>query len=304
MKIRRVICPTDFSPCSDRAMGFAAFVASLFHAELHMLHGLILHEDDPHNPEHHFPDQKELETRMKEVISEGMEKLMGSLRFEPSMVLCAQRRGFDASEVIQEYIREVDADLVVMGTHGRRGSTRVLLGSVADKVVRWAPCPVLTVPEGKGHKAGDSFERIVAPVDFSLPSKRAVSAAFELARVFEAELVLLYVVELPSYPGFHDTSFFDDREGMRQKSLVALESLAADLEIQDAAFEVRFGRPAHEILASCQEKGCDLIVMGNRGLSGFRMFGLGTTAEHVVRGAKCPTLTLRPNVEGTEEEES
>ncbi len=293
MKIQKIVCPTDFSPCSDQALGYAAFVASLFHAELHMLHGLVLHQDDPHNPEHHFPDHEELERKMKEVISAGMDRLVGSLEFEPSMVLCAQRRGFDASEVILEYVKEVDADLVVMGTRGRRGSARILLGSVADRVVRWADCPVLTVPEETPHRTGDSVERILVPIDFSATSRRAVEAAWELAQLSEADLVLLHVIDLPSYPGFYDTSFLNDREGMKRKSLAALESLAHELEVKNVAFEVRFGRPAHEILDSCHSRECDLIVMGNRGLSGFRMFGLGTCAEHVVRGAKCPTLTVR-----------
>jgi nucleotide-binding universal stress UspA family protein len=304
MKIRRIVCATDFSPCSDQALGYAAFIASLFRAELHMLHGLVLHHDDPHNPEHHFPDLKELEEKMSEITSAGMDRLVASLEAEPSMLLCAQRRGFDASEVILEYVEEVDADLVVMGTHGRRGSARILLGSVADKVVRWADCPILTVPEETSHQTGHSVEQILVPVDFSAVSRRAVEAAWDLSQITEAGLVLLHVVELPSYPGFYDTSFLDDREGMKRKSLEALENLAHELQLEHIACEARLGRPAHEILASCQARECDLIVMGNRGLSGFRMFGLGTTAEHVVRGAKCPILSIRPRESEASSEKS
>lgn len=303
MKIQKIVYPTDFSRCSDQALGYAAFAASLFHAELHMLHGLVLHDDDPHNPEHHFPDYQELEKKMKTGISKGMDELMGALKFQPAMALCSQRRGFDASEVILEYLHEVDADLVVMGTHGRRGPTRMLLGSVANKVVRWAHCPVLTVPEVKEPRGGDAVKTIIVPVDFSALSQRAAHSAAKLAELYKADLVLLHVVDLPAYPSFYDTSFLAGSEEMKRKSFKALQDLSHELELEHPpTLEVRFGGAATEILTYCETKECDLIVMGNQGLGGFRLFGLGSTAERVVRRSRTPVLTIRSKDKEEEEE--
>jgi nucleotide-binding universal stress UspA family protein len=293
MQIQKLVCATDFSACSERALGYAALIASLFSAELHLLHGLVLHEDDVHNPEHHFPDHDELDRKMADLLSLGMDGVLSDPGFDPATVLCVQRRGISASALILDYAMEIDADLVVIGTHGRRGTFRWLLGSVADKVIRWATCPVLTVPEARLPRAAGSVLRILTPVDFSPLSRYAVATSRELAATFKADLVLLHVVELPSYPGFYETYFLNDMKGIERQSVAELETLATELELEDRTLEIRFGRPAEEIWASCQARECDLIVMGNCGLSGFRMGGLGTTAENVVRGARCPTLTVR-----------
>jgi len=192
------------------------------------------------------------------------------------------------------------ADLIVMGTHGRRGFKRLLLGSVTEAVLREAPCPVLTVPPHApaGVSQTVTFKRILCPIDFSPSALQALGFALDLARQADGRVTLLHVVEWLAeeeprasahfnVPEYRRYMVEDGQERLR--NLVAEESRAW-VEIDDV---VVFGRTYREILRAAESKPADLIVMGAQGRGGIGLALFGSTTQQVVRGAMCPVLTVR-----------
>jgi nucleotide-binding universal stress UspA family protein len=187
-----------------------------------------------------------------------------------------------------------------MGTHGRRGFRRLLLGSVTETVLREAPCPVLTVPPAAhaGTTEIVTFKRILCPVDFSPSALQALGFALDLARQADGLVTLLHVVEwlaeeeprsLASFnvPEYRRHMVADAKERLRQ--LVAGESRTW-VDIDDV---IVLGRAYREILAAAEAKPADLIVMGAQGKGGVGRVLFGSTTQQVVRGAACPVLTVR-----------
>ncbi len=197
---------------------------------------------------------------------------------------------------------EGGADLLVMATLGRTGWQRALLGSTAERVVRHAPCPVLTVPSGAGDTGAGKvrpfqLQKLVVPVDFSRLAQAALPWATFLAAQFGAELVLLNVVE--KFPidyllGQEQTA--DTLARLRTQAAAELEPLAADLVKATGlkvSVVVRDGTPYTEICQAAETLGADLIVLTTHGYTGLQQVWLGSTAERVVRHASCPVLTVR-----------
>ena len=145
IRLQKILFPTDFSPCADRAFDLALLLAQHFGAELHMFHAVVLHEDDPHNPAHHFPDPEAIHHRLERLADSEMARLLERQGATEARIRQVKSRGISAAPSILEYADECDADLIVMGTEGRRGPSHLLLGSVAEEVVGHARCPVLTV---------------------------------------------------------------------------------------------------------------------------------------------------------------
>ena len=195
------------------------------------------------------------------------------------------------------------ADLIVIATHGRTGLQRALLGSTAERVVRHAPCPVLTVPataqpgKGAGQAAPFQIRRLVVPLDFSPLAQAALPWASFLAARFGAELILLHVVE--KFPidyllGREVTA--DSLARLRVQGAARLKELAADLGKTTGlkvSAVVRDGTPFTEICAAGRELNADLIVLTTHGYTGLKQVWLGSTAERVVRHAPCSVLTVR-----------
>jgi nucleotide-binding universal stress UspA family protein len=208
----------------------------------------------------------------------------------------------DAPNVHHEIVAQADrlpADLIVMGTHGRSGFQRLLLGSVTEKVLRTARPPVLTVgaiPDVV-PAANFAFKRILCAVDFSDCSLAALRYAASLAEPAGAELSVLSVVEW--------TPVGDDpllgppaelagyRMAAEAKSRERLHKAVAEVAHNTVEEIVRSGTPHHEILRSAAERQSDLIVLGIHGRNPLDRMLFGSTAEPVVRRSTCPVLTVR-----------
>jgi nucleotide-binding universal stress UspA family protein len=191
--------------------------------------------------------------------------------------------------IILERARELPADLLIMGTHGRGGFDRWVLGSVAEKVLRKAPCPLLTVSRpAQSIQPRSLFQKILFACDFSASSMKALDYALSLAREADARLTLLHVLEwLPS----------DDerRRSLAEEALTRLREAVSPsarewLETDEVVTE---GRAYREILRIAQERAVELIVMGVQGRGALDVMFFGSTAHHVVRQAVCPVLTVR-----------
>jgi nucleotide-binding universal stress UspA family protein len=298
IQIDRILFPTDFFPCAAQALDHALFLAGKYRAELHMFHAIVLHQDDPHNPTHHFADLEEIQTRLEELAASEMSAAVGPHEGSGIEIVKVQRREISAAEAILGYAEERDVDLIVMGTHGRRGLGYLFLGSVAAEVVRYARCPVLTIREWPEPREVGRRERILVPVDFSDHAGIALSHAKEIAAIYGARLMLLHVIEETLHPAFYvtgKTSIYEMRPDIRERCVEAMERFCA--EASGPEVEVEYytgdGRAAHHIVAFAEERDADLIVIPTHGLTGLRHLMMGSVTEKVVRRAPCPVFTVK-----------
>jgi nucleotide-binding universal stress UspA family protein len=198
--------------------------------------------------------------------------------------------------------RKRAADLIVIATHGHTGAERVLLGSTTERVVRHASCPVLTVPartkrRRKGKMPPFDPERILIPIDFSKTSETALPWAASLAAVCNADLILLHVVE--KFP----IDYVLGRELMKETITPLIKQAEANLKRMaermskvtgaNVSAVVREGKPFEEICGAAKRLSANLIALATHGYTGLRRVWLGSTAERVVRHARCPVLVVR-----------
>ena len=201
-------------------------------------------------------------------------------------------RDVTAYESIVEHIKDNDYDLVVMGTHGRTGISRWFSGSVAGKVVRFSPIPVITVYKDLSRL---QIKRILVPVDFSKHSSLAIEKAKKVAEEFAAKLSFLHVVEMESHPEFYNISsnpILQENPALEEhimKNLLQLTGLSDD----EAIFAVAEGSVNKEIKGYAEENDIDLIILPARGMNDLEHFFLGSNTEKVVSIAPCPVLTVK-----------
>jgi nucleotide-binding universal stress UspA family protein len=272
--LRRLLFPTDYSPCADRAFAHAAFLAARTGAELRLLHAVA-----PGVPRADVPDEPHA------YASPGG----GPMPVE-------ERVGEAAEEVIVDYAAEHDVDLVVMGTHGRRGPAHFVRGSTAERVVRHAPCPVLTVGPRAADPAEGAVRLLLAPVDFSERAGAVIDYAAALAALYGARVDLLHAVEVPTLPDAYGVGLVWPGWGpeVEERSHAELMELARRLPPAcRGAVHVEVGDPAAATLDACGRLGPDLIVMGTHGRTGLVRFALGSAAERVVQRAACPVLVVK-----------
>ncbi|NOT28107.1 MAG: universal stress protein [Acidobacteria bacterium] len=194
----------------------------------------------------------------------------------------------------------VRADLIVMGTHGRSGFERLLLGSVAERVLRKAPCPILTVPPHAvvAAPADVALRRILCPMDFSPSALQALGFALDLAQQGKGVVTVLHAIEWLTEEEPPTSVHFDVAEFRRRLTEDAherLRSLISDDAKTRCAVEdvVVVGRAHREIIRTATANQTDLIVMGAQGRGGIDLALFGSTTQQVLRAAECPVLTVR-----------
>lgn len=200
----------------------------------------------------------------------------------------------EASGEILRMAEEVEADLIVAGTHGRTGLSWLLAGSVATSVLRRAHCPVLVVHASERLRDADANPCILHPTDFAANSEEALRVAHNLARDLGMRLVILHVAPFAAYLNEMlvpmDPSVYDE----------ALEEVRRRVDGADLKYPVEIrhsqGDPAEEILRVAVETNCNLIVMGTHGRTGLFRLLMGSVAEFVLPRAACPVLAVRTPV--------
>ena len=296
IEMHNILCPTDFSDFSLRALSHAAALARWYEARLTVLYVSSLAPAVAGFPPLVSPIT--LEPLSRERLLEEMHAFAQPASEGGVKVDFMIREGAAAPE-ITEQARVGAADLIVMGTHGRGGFERLVLGSVTEKVLRKAPCPVLTVSkpaEGAVPRPPSELRHILCPLDFSATGKEALGYALSLAERAKARLTVLYVLEWPDEEARHP--HFDVPEYRRYLEEDALRQLHASVpkEARDWC-EVRervvAGKPWRKIVQVAAAEGAELIVMGVHGHNALDRLLFGSTAYHVVREAACPVLTVR-----------
>lgn len=291
MNVKRILVPVDFSACSDRAVDFALFLAEGFEASITLIHAVVLFQQEPEEGDHLAAYKAMVKGREAEVrrrLGSSRKRAAGSVPVESVLV-----RGISAADTILDYQTENPHDMIVIGTHGERGLRKWVFGSVAERVVRFSPIPVVTV-----HDLPDTLrmERILVPVDFSEASLAAVKRVHRLCERFDASPVFLHVLEPPLYPAYFSGdvgSVLNLHVPPPDPALFAnrLREFVATV-YPDPDTTVLEGRPYEEICRFAGERGCDAIFMATRGLGGLEHFLLGSTAERVVRLAPVPVFTV------------
>ncbi len=208
LSIKNILFPTDFSNCSSQALEHALFLAKCCNAKLHIFHGIVLNRKNPHNPAFYFPDLQELQEKLTKTARDRMDTgLLASSESEKDIdVKFETASGGSAYNLILRYANEHSIDLIVMGTHGRRGLGYMFLGSVAEEAVRKAACPVFTIRESEKPKLPGAADMILSPIDFSDHSIMAMLTAREVAKLYKAKLQILHVIEETVHPAFYGLS--------------------------------------------------------------------------------------------------
>lgn len=307
--IEHVLCARDFSPSSDRALGYALDLVERTGADLHLVHvqeiplgPFVQGEPSPD------PSDQALQRQFEEQCRSDLEALSSTLD-DNRLSFTATRSGAVSPDLVR-YANKHEIDLVVMGTQGRRGVERVISGSVAEEVLRTAPCPVLATraiqeDEERLHRPVP-IDQVVAPVDFSEPSRAALRYAAQLASIYEVPLTLVHAVYMPKLPPVYefDLSVPSEQE-MLERVQAELESWKEDLGpgAKDGACVVKSGEPVSAILDAASTPG-DLLVMATRGLTGVKRTMLGSVAEGVLRQASGPVLSGRSFPTASEESPS
>lgn len=296
LRIRKILFPTDFSDASRQAFDHALLWAELFDADLTLLHVLSLRTADPFHPEHHFPSPEEIEERLHALAESEMALFLAPHRESPLRIQQLVRRAPEVDRGIRELADEQESDLLVLGTHGRRGASHLLIGSVASEVLRRTVRPVLVVPARSKRPAG-RLRRILAPTDFSADSRFAIRHARSLAATAGATLELLHVlpnfeVPLPMNPGGFGVSggVVQDLEAAARKALAEIAGEKGPrVDIESLVWQ---GAAASTILNRADESEADLLVLATHGHSGLDRLLLGSVTEKVARLARCPVLVL------------
>jgi nucleotide-binding universal stress UspA family protein len=301
-EIRRILCPVDFSDTSRRALDHALAFARWHRASVTVLHmhpiAAPAYPAPYTGPEALQPIV--LTDLQRAQLVAALDEYVAADRAASGVAIdTILDESIDVSGAILSYAASTRADMLALGTHGRSGFQRLVLGSIAEKVLRRAHCPVLIVPPHAPDavpREPVSIQHILCPIDFSPGSSAALDYAITLAQETRARLMLLYVVELPidvlepPNPALinYRAVCFDQARAQMTKAVRAAGARgvsAADLVVE--------GRAYRQILQTAAEQHADLIVMGVQGRNALDMLFLGSTTNHVVRAAACPVLTLR-----------
>jgi nucleotide-binding universal stress UspA family protein len=300
--IRRILCPIDFSDCSRRALDHAVAIAKWYDSTITIVYVSPIVPLAAYAPGSGVVPSANLSPGDREALLTSMKHFAAAdaspaIRFDYIL-----SEGGVAAQILNA-AETLASDLLVIGTHGRSGFERLMLGSVTEKVLRKATCPVLSVsPHSADAVEVPPFKRILCAVDFSECSIYALEFAMALAQEAGTSLTVLHVIDVaPEIPDIHglmmggvmDVREFiaqvDERARARLKELVP-DSLRTSSHVETM---VVTGRSYREVLRVVGDQSSDLIVLGVHGRGPVDRLFFGSTAQQVLREATCPVLTLR-----------
>jgi nucleotide-binding universal stress UspA family protein len=303
LQVRNVLVPIDFSPPSLEAIEFALPLLKQFGAQLHLVH--VVEPDYPLSSLPTLPlivPELEVGRSVRRHLKDVAKKYKLELR--PENIHALRGRPF---EEICRLARQAGIDLIAISTRGHTGLKHLLLGSTAERVVRYSPCPVLVVRRfdrkkkasrnGKTTRPELSFGNIVVPIDFSDCSMKGLTYAKALAKQFGSKLVLLHSVALQYYITSDEYARYDlplltqhAEKAARNQMRNLIEKTDWDgIEVESS---LQIGHAGQQICYRAKDRGADIIVTSTHGTTGLKHILLGSTAEYVVRHAHCPVLVV------------
>jgi nucleotide-binding universal stress UspA family protein len=294
--IHRIVYATDLSPVSEPAWQEAGRLARLFGAEIVLLHVVAPPVVFP--VEGYFPSglYEELLQAARRDAQAGFDRLLATVAGSGLKVRIRLEEGPPAPRILATVADEA-ADLLVIGTHGRTGLQRTLLGSVADRAVRQAACPVLTVRSAPRGEPLREIRRICYATDFSPTARAAWHWAASIAAAAGAEVDVVHVTFEPVADRHLPAEALGQMARvLREQGQLEVERFLAASTLPRERVHVRLaqGIPGEQIVRRAQEEAADLVVMGTHGWSGVVRWMLGSVAHHVIQTAPCPVLTVAP----------
>ena len=293
MRLRTILVPTDFGVSATAAWRYAKVLARRFNARLHVLHVISTpYLYDAWGTQSIAMQMVDLQAQLERDSRQELKRMAAQSGPLGRRITTSTVTGTTVDSVLT-YIAAKHIDLVVMGTHGRRGLQKVLLGSVAEKVLRGASCPVLTVGPcvHLGAECAAEMKRILFATDFSAASEAATAYALSLAQENQAVLDVVHIVE-PRNPGeVINSAELVSGYAARMRSLIP-----ADSEFWcEANSLIEVGQPAEQILNVAKARRSQLIVLGVKAASNL------TAAAHlpwaiahkILSAAECPVFTVR-----------
>lgn len=297
---RKILVPLDGSELAERALRPAVEVAAASGAELVLLSVAVLEERVVAGADGYgllWPDQSqeryrnELESYLNSIMQEKIALAVDDVR---PLVL----EGDAAATIVDTALVE-DVDLIVMSTHGRSGLGRWVFGSITEKVLRAAPCPVMVIREEK------PMQRVLITLDGSKVAEQALEPGLALARALDAEVTLLHVEEDVGEVDPHLVFQLEQAEtGLGEqfrldyyrRAQSYLEHVAAQIEEPDLKIQIRVadGSAAQGILTFIEQQAIDVCVMATHGRSGLRRWVYGSVTEKVLRATKSAMMIVRP----------
>jgi nucleotide-binding universal stress UspA family protein len=290
MQLKSMLCPIDFSDFSVAAYQYALSLAEYYKAKIVALHIVELRKF----PFADYAAQEADYAKFSSALCEGGEVQLQrfvkqySAGLQPELVV---HQG-NAPRCILSVAQKENIEVIVMGTHGRRGFDRLVLGSTTDRVLRKAACPVLVVSDsshnalGTGPDGHHRLRRILYCTDFSNNSERARSYAISLAEEYGAELVLLHVAESSSNVARAEEII---AEHTQELDKLVSEAERKSLKVRSA---VKFGKPYEEIVRHATEAQANLIIMTARGGDAVDRAVFGSTTYRVIQLGPCPVLAI------------
>ena len=281
--IKNILFATDFSPAANAAAPYATRIARDFGAKIFGVHINPFENYAVAAPEAWAAMADTAEERAKEDTARLHKQLAGV----PHEVFIGDGNIW---ETLSELITQKAIDLIVLGTHGRTGMGRILLGSVAEEILRKAPCPVLTVGPHvmTGPDKAAAMKEILYATDLATDAPSAAPYAISLAQENQARLALLYVIDTRKTP---EVAIPTELANTKLQRLHRLVSQDAELWCEPR-YIVEQGVPADKILESANALGADLIVLGAQPATWMITHLNAGTVYKVVAGAKCPVLTV------------
>ena len=296
LNIQKIVAPVDLSAASMEALNYAIPLTERSQADLHLVY---VHENG-----HEFStgwmsqllyDIAKMRTRVESTAQSDRPSL---IRAENCHVLIGR-----AYEKVRDFARELAADLIVLATRGQTGLARIVLGSTAERVVQFAPCPVLVARQRKQTEETERKEfefaprNILVPVDFSQCSMAGLKYAALFARAFDAGLLLFHALFPPN------PVLIDRMSANLPLDLDATRRMNAQLEMEaltqlhflcgvTCETEIRTGYAIKKICAAIERANVDLIITSTHGQTGLKHALIGSVAEQVVRYAHCPVMVV------------
>ena len=296
--IKKILHPTDFSEGASAALDHACHLARHHEAALHVLHVVPVFGDTYADDETGAVARTGFEVRLQQEGEKNMQALVEAHPYRDVSLTPVLSHGVTAGPVIVEYADAEDIDIIVVGTHGRRGIRHLLLGSVAEEVIHKAPCDVLSVRVVPDH--GDEarpIQRILVPLDLAEQSRGLVAVAKHLAAGYGAELHLVHVIQpLPySVTLLTPASIYELVPEISDKARAYAEKLYASAGGPEVPYTIHIteGPVAQTIVEVAEDREVDLICMASRQAGGLERLVLGSVTERVVRTASCPVYVAR-----------
>jgi nucleotide-binding universal stress UspA family protein len=293
LEIKLIVCPIDFSEFSIRAYHHALSLAEHYRAKLVVQHVVELWRYPYADYAASLGEHERFWRALREAGQEQLQEFVKNHTHDEIQPELVVHQGI-APDSILSFVQAQKTDLIVMGTHGRRGFDRLMLGSTTDRVMRRASCPVLAIcrPPHDSMAAGEErhhvhhLSRILLCTDFSENSERALNYAISATAEYDAELTLLHVLEKPQNPAKTEEAIAIATEQLDK--LIPPEGRKT-LKIKTA---VRIGKPYQQIIQLAVETQIDMVTMGVHGRGALDLAVFGSTTYRVMQLGPCPVLAV------------